>query len=718
MKNFKFLNKDVDDALNLDYFEADRKMMLILIVHALFAIFITSSYYDAIELGVMGSGVLLLLTSIAFVTLRGTLWFRLIAALAVMGFSALYIQQHLGRIEMHFHVFIGLAILTIYKDTLPMITASVGIIVHHFLFNWFQSQHLFFEDQPIMIFSYGCGIEYVYLHGVMVVAEAIVLSYIIHTQRVQFLKAVEAKKALDYTNDKLEKLNLHLEEEVRNRTADLEISLDKQIEMSEELKKAKDEADSANRLKSEFLANMSHEIRTPLNAVIGFADLLEQRISEPKEIGYLQAIKNGGRTLLTLINDILDLSKIEAGHMKIELHPLHLPPFIRDVSTLFEESAKKKKITLDYIIDEKVPEWVIADEIHIRQILLNLLSNALKFTHNGGIRFEVKVHRCQDGVCTLKFEVHDSGIGISVSDQSKIFDAFVQNEGQDTRQYGGTGLGLSICQKLAHLMGGEMSIESELGSGSTFTLVLHDIEISDPLVIENVSDTMESNIAFEEASILIVDDILDNRTLLKEVLSDFGFGIDEASDGMVAIEKMREKSYDLVLMDIRMPNLDGWGAIAMIRNELRQSVPVIAVTASVMKHDYTRLSETFEGILEKPINRSALIHALSKFLPSVIEKKELTDTVNISASHMGNIGEIIEPLKNLSGKAMNALQSGDLDDAIALGKEIQLLGNQANSEVIAEYGRKLLQSAEVFDIESVERMLKGYNAQLSQWEVR
>lgn len=718
MNSFKFLNKDVEEALNLDYHEADRKMMLILIVHAIFALFVTSSYYDTVELGMMGSSVLLLLSSIAYITLRGTLWFRLIAALAVMGFSALYIQQHLGRIEMHFHVFIGLAILTIYKDVLPMIAASIGIIVHHFLFNWFQSQNLYLDGHPIMIFSYGCGIEYVYLHGMMVVAEAFVLGYIIHAQTEQFLKMVAARKALDQSNAKLEELNLHLEEEVRNRTADLERSLDKQIEMSEDLKKAKDEADSANRLKSEFLANMSHEIRTPLNAVIGFADLLEQRISEPKEVGYLQAIKNGGRTLLTLINDILDLSKIEAGHMKIELHPLHLPPFIRDIANLFIESAKKKGIALSYAIDPKVPEWVIADEIHIRQILLNLLSNALKFTHEGGVNFEIKADVCHEGICTLRFEVQDSGIGISTSDQSKIFDAFVQNEGQDSRKYGGTGLGLSICQKLAHLMSGEMTIESELDHGSTFTLILHDVEISEPLLIEDMSDRIQSLITFEASSILIVDDIADNRTLLKEVLNDFGFRIDEASDGMIAIEKMKEQKYDLVLMDIRMPNLDGWGAIAMIRNKLHQSIPVIAVTASVMKHDYTRLIDAFDGILEKPINRNALIHMLSKFIPSVIVEDKPNDDVSLSVLDFGGITEIIESLKNLSPKAASALLSGDLNDAIALGKEIESLGTEADSEVIAEFGRKLVQSAEIFDIESVERTLKGYNEQLSQWEGR
>lgn len=701
MNSFRFLNQDARDALNFDYLEADKKMMLILIVHAFFAIFVTSQYYDTHQMGVMGSMVLLGLMSIAYFTLRGTLWFRLIAALAVMSFSALYIQQHLGRIEMHFHVFIGLAILTIYKDTLPMLFASIGIIVHHFIFNWLQSQQFELGGHPVMIFSYGCGIEYVYLHGVMVVAEAVVLSYIIHAQTDQFLKIIRTQKALDHSNTKLEELNLHLEEEVRLRTADLEISLDRQIELSEELKKAKDAADSANRLKSEFLANMSHEIRTPLNAVIGFSDLLEQRIREPKERGYLEAIKNGGKTLLTLINDILDLSKIEAGHMKIELHPLKLAPFVRDVFMLFEETAKKKGIQLHYRIDDDVPEWVVADEIHIRQILLNLLSNALKFTHSGEVYLNLSAERCVEGICTLRIQVKDSGIGISPSDQTKIFDAFVQNEGQDTRKYGGTGLGLSICRKLAHLMDGEMEIESRLGEGSTFTLVLHNIEISAPLFIEEEYTSQTHTVTFQASSILIVDDIADNRLLLREVLSVFPFSIEEASDGAKAIEKIQNHHFDLILMDIRMPNMDGWEAIRIIREELHLTLPVIAVTASVMKNDYIRIMETFDGVLEKPVNREALIHTLARFLPSVVAEHQ-QERARSSVEASGDFKLIRDELYSLVPQTLSALQSGDIEQGREIGEKIQRLGNTSGCNSVSEYGAMVINGAESFDIQSIE----------------
>ena len=193
---FTFLKKSEQAALESSYLAADKHMMWILLGHAFVAIFVTSSYYDTYWLGIAGSIVIMSLCAISYFMLRGTVWFRLIAAVAVMMFTAIYIQQHLGRIEMHFHVFIGLAILTIYKDTRPMLMASIAIIAHHFFFNWLQSQQLYIGHDPIMIFSYGCGLEYVYLHGVMVAAEAIVLGYIIQDSTKQYIKSIQAEERL------------------------------------------------------------------------------------------------------------------------------------------------------------------------------------------------------------------------------------------------------------------------------------------------------------------------------------------------------------------------------------------------------------------------------------------------------------------------------------------------------------------------------------------
>ncbi len=717
---FVVLQKKHRKALHDDYYEADKNMMWILLAHAFVAIFVTSQYYGTYRLGIIGSGVILLLTSIGYLTLRGTLWFRLMAATAVMLFSSLYIQQHLGRIEMHFHVFIGLAILTIYKDTLPMLTGSIAIILHHFLFNWFQSHNVYIGGDPVMIFSYGCGIEYVYLHGVMVVAEAIVLGYIIRSSTAQFLQMREAQARLDASNEKLNRFNLDLEEQIHERTRDLKAALEKQIELSEDLKHAKEEADSANRLKSEFLANMSHEIRTPLNAVIGFSELLEQKVRDAKEKGYLQAIKNGGRTLLTLINDILDLSKIEAGHMKIELHPLNLRPYVKEIMMLFRESADNKGLTLDYRVAEEVPEWVIADEIHIRQILLNFLSNALKFTHEGSVMLEIStIAERNDGNVDLAFSVKDSGVGIPEQSRQKIFDAFVQNDGQDSRRYGGTGLGLSICKKLSHLMNGDILVESTLGEGSTFTLRLFGIEISEPLFLEESCGTGEEFI-FEPSRILVVDDIAENRLLLREFLSTYGFDIDEADDGLSALEQIRTHRYDLILMDIRMPNMDGWQTIEILRSQENSltRVPVLAVTASVMKHDYDRIMHSFDGLLEKPVSRSTLLAAIRGFLPHTLLLSEPTHpTAEVLDLSGGENAPLRSRLLSLKSQCADASASGDMEEARDLGVLFETIGDENGIREIADFGRHLQEGADSFDVNTVERLLNAYSHYLKQWRV-
>ncbi|MCX6074308.1 MAG: ATP-binding protein [Campylobacterales bacterium] len=714
------LTKSQRELLNADYREADKNMMWILLGHAFFAIFVTSSYYGTYMLGIVGSMVILSISALSYILLRGTLWFRLITAVAIMLFTAIYIQQHLGRIEMHFHVFIGLAILTIYKDTLPMWMASAAIIVHHFLFNYLQSQNLYLGDAPIMVFSYGCGIEYVYLHGVMVIAEAIVLGYIIRYVTNQYLQNIGIQKELDELNRQLQHFNVGLEKQVKSRTYELEEALEKESSMIDDLKIAKEEADSANRLKSEFLANMSHEIRTPLNSVIGFSDLLEQELTDPKHIGYLQAVKNGGRTLLTLINDILDLSKIEAGHMKIEMHPMEVKAFVQNIMLLFSEAGRKKGVEISYGIDENIPEWIIADEIHLRQILINLISNAIKFTHEGSVHLHLSTPSSKtDDEVTLMFSIHDTGIGIPEKNQTKIFEAFIQNDEQDSRQYGGTGLGLAICQRLAHLMGGDITVESHLGEGSTFVLELVHIERSEALFSHDEASLSDDGLVFDRSRILIVDDIAENRLLLGEILRGYGLEVDEASDGVIALERIREHPYQLVFMDIRMPNMDGWEAMATIQREFfDRSFAVVAVTASVMKHDHERIFTTFDGLLEKPVNRHHLLNVLQQYLPytvvaTVVEEEGVESLSGVLDTSRRD--ELCGTLKELDSNALNALKSGDIDAAYTFADELEKIGNSYGMNAIIEYASKLKNGCESFDIMSVEDLLKGYVLYRKKW---
>lgn len=718
---FSNLGSNERQQLQSHYYAADKLMMWILAMHSFIAIFVTSSYYGTYWLGLVGSTVIMVICSVAFILLRGMIWFRLIAAVAIMLFSAIYIQQHLGRIEMHFHVFIGLAILTLYKDIWPMFIATAATLVHHLFFNWMQSHHITVGNTPLMIFSYGCGIEYVLLHGVMVMAEAIILTFIILNATRQFIEVIRTQEALDISNRRLNQFNITLEEQVRARTQELESALYKHIELAEDLKMAKEEAISANQLKSEFLANMSHEIRTPLNSVIGFSELLEHEVKEPKQVQYLHAIKNGGKSLLSLINNILDLSKIESGHMRVELHPLHLRPFLRDIMNMFIEPGKKKGLEISCEIENNIPEWIIADEIRIRQILFNLISNAIKFTAKGSIRLSVSSRSSENsGMVDISFSIKDTGIGISPKNQRKIFDAFVQTDGQDTRQYGGTGLGLAICRKLAHLMNGDILIDSRLDEGSTFTLILSNLEISESFFVDEDDVPAKNTITFSPATILVVDDIAENRILLREFLHEFGFDIEEASDGLEAIERIREHSYDLILTDIRMPRMDGWELIRFIREEIdNHTLPVVAVTASVMKEDYELLMNVFEGIIEKPVNRGLLISILQRFLPytqniPLPEEESLSDISLLSPDRQE---ELKNSLIHCAEGIDTILESGDIRRAEEFADQLWAIGVEFEIQPIIKYASSLKENCESFNIENVEIALKEYRKNQKLWSI-
>lgn len=714
MKQLARMN-DMNAALNEDFLNADRYMLWILIGHALIGIFITSLYYGTFGLGLFVGSAVMMNVFIGYRYLKGTIYFRIIAALAIVMFSALYIQQHLGRIEMHFHVFIGLAILTVYKDILPLLTAAFAVVAHHFLFNYLQFSHYIFFGDPIMIFSYGCGIEYVILHGVMVAAETIVLYFIIRNLRRQFVTMINLQKETSSSNEELISINERLDEIVQQRTAQIAKALDEQKVLTSELEHAKIEAESANRLKSEFLANMSHEIRTPLNAVIGFSDLLENEVENPKHRGYLEAIKNGGKNLLLLINDILDLSKIEAGHMKLEYHPVSLEIFIRDITSMFTQIANKKGITLVAEIAKEVPNYVIVDEIHIRQILFNLISNALKFTQSGQVSIKIEQGTVHDnGDITLVCIVKDTGIGIPLKDQAKIFESFIQQEGQDTRQYGGTGLGLAICRKLAHLMGGELSVESIPEKGSTFTLMIDNIEVSQPIFIAD-DHLVDEDTLFEAATLLVVDDIKENRFLMIETLKGYPFTFIEAENGKIAVDEVAKGGIDLVLMDIRMPVMNGFEALHAIRNDLhRDDLPLIAVTASVMKHDLHKLEQQFNGVLEKPLNRSILLATLKKYLPftSVAPAPTISSETIIDDATAEVLGKLFD---ELLPETQELLKQGDM---MAIGSFAVAVIDNAKTYQFApliEWAERLRIGSEGFEIDQVETQLRNFAALVETW---
>lgn len=393
-----------------------------------------------------------------------------------------------------------------------------------------------------------------------------------------------------------------------------DISERKRIEIA--LQKAKEEAEKANRLKSEFLANMSHEIRTPMNAVIGFSEILKEKIGDNPDINeYLEGIQKSGKSLIGLISDILDMAKIEAGLLELELISININTIINDINQIFARTIKEKNLSFDISIEKSIPETLLLDELRVRQILLNLIGNAIKFTDRGGISIRVTGNTRTDKM-NLLIEIEDTGIGILEAEQQRIFNPFIQQEGQNSRRYGGSGLGLSITKRLVEMMNGTIILESKPGFGSTFKVYLKQIQIasSPKNISEEIIDI--SKLSFQPSKILLAEDVESNRKVVKGFLRKYDITVIEAENGIIALEKLNESKFDLILMDIQMPEMDGKEASMRIKsNPEFKDIPIIILTADAMiEHlpDYKAISD---GFLTKPITRIDLVSELAKFLP-------------------------------------------------------------------------------------------------------
>ncbi len=383
--------------------------------------------------------------------------------------------------------------------------------------------------------------------------------------------------------------------------------------------KAKVLAEKANKLKSEFIANMSHEIRTPLNAVIGFSELLANKLEDQQYLEYTRSINLAGKSLLTLISDILDISKIEAGMMEVTYSPIHLNTLITDIKSIFSAETDKKGISLLMNIDDRMPYTIMADSLRLKQVLLNIVGNACKFTSKGVISIECKVMSInEDDLLDLDIYVTDSGIGIPKEECENIFQSFRQHSEFVNKQYGGTGLGLSISKRLVEIMGGTILVSSEVGIGSKFTIRMKDLKCyhNEDQRVEEESIVDLNHIVFEHAKILMVDDEELNRLLMYELMKDRCDMITCVGSAEEAIQTLTQVQYDLIIMDLVMPDIDGVEAAKLIRKlEHYKKIPIICFTANANnKSKKTQLVEIFNDYIIKPIHLNDLIQLLSKYL--------------------------------------------------------------------------------------------------------
>lgn len=429
------------------------------------------------------------------------------------------------------------------------------------------------------------------------------------------------------------KFALSMMEDADNAREELEVTNERLNQMIEQATRATHAADSANRAKSDFLATISHEIRTPLNGIIGFVEMLDETRLNEEQDDFLIRIKSSSEALMSLINDVLDFSKVESGHLNLELRDFSILPMVNSLNSMFLSQAKEKGLSLKISVDESVPRKIRGDETRLRQILLNLLSNAIKFTKSGEVSLHVSTHSIdsESNFVELEFEVRDTGIGMSPEEISRLFMPFSQGDSSTTRKYGGTGLGLAICKSLSEAMGGKVWATSVLREGSSFfSRVRVDIvEMRDAHALSSESEnakvissgTINNKVESDKPAdslplkIAVAEDNMANQRVIMIMLRRLGWESEFAENGRELLDLVRNKDYDLIFMDVQMPLMDGLEATRRLRagdaGEGLKDVKIIALTANALSGDEARCLESgMNAYMTKPLKLRTLKQAI------------------------------------------------------------------------------------------------------------
>lgn len=390
-------------------------------------------------------------------------------------------------------------------------------------------------------------------------------------------------------------------------------------------------------VKEQFMANMSHEIRTPMNAMLGFTSLLKRTKLNEEQQEYVSNIHSSGENLLALVNDILDLSKIEAGMMYLEETRFSLRSLVHSVGAMFGEKVKEKNLQFKIEINNDLNDILCGDAVRLTQLLVNLLSNAVKFTEKGRIVLKVEPVFISDKKVRLKISVEDTGIGIPVEKQGKVFERFQQAEAQTTRRYGGTGLGLAIVKQLVEMQNGTIELKSKIGEGSAFIL---ELEYSLPDVDKMFSEAMEASIepfSMGTIKVLIAEDHPMNQQLIGHLMKSWGIEHTIVPNGKEVVDGVKKNVYSLILMDIQMPEMDGYTATSIIRNELHSEIPIIAMTAHAMSGEKEKcLQLGMNDYVSKPVKETILYNMIARYSQHVIPNhfKEVNGaTINLDYLH-------------------------------------------------------------------------------------